>query len=281
MSNIAYAIKYGRDVDALIELYNQNPVNYVVYLLSPINDRKLEFLYNRLRNKIYDNKFIENELSDASKTWCDMVYFDQAINKLKENYKGEIIVKKSQDNSMEVFTNYIHDINTYTIEELMEEAENNIALKVISCPIDDFEKNAKEISEFKYIVLFNYISKLDAINKLVEQMSEEQFEEYQLFVRYTEKNEADIYDDLFDDISVENLMEYIEEYELEVNMYTSVRVNVNTELRIPMRDLLEHDYYDLADYVMDDKECIDIIQDNLEYELKYSDFDDFYVDEVR
>lgn len=59
MSNIAYAIKYGRDVDELIELYNQNPVNYVVYLLSPINDKKLEFLYNRLRNKVYDNKFIE------------------------------------------------------------------------------------------------------------------------------------------------------------------------------------------------------------------------------
>lgn len=210
-----------------------------------------------------------------------MVYFDKAIEILNEKYKGEIIVKKSNDNSLEVFSNYVADINTYSVEEMLDLVYFTKGLKVVNCPIDDFEKNAKETSEFKYIVLFNYISKLDAINKLVEQMSEEQFEEYQLFVRYTEKSEADIYDDLFDDISVEHLIDYIEEYELEVNMYTSVRLNVNTELRIPMRDLLEHDYYDLADYVMDDSECINTIQNNLEDELRYAEFDDFYVDEVR
>ena len=62
VSNIAYALKYNRDVDALIDLYNENPVNYVVYLLNPINDKKLEMLYNRCRNNIYNNDSIINKI---------------------------------------------------------------------------------------------------------------------------------------------------------------------------------------------------------------------------
>ena len=93
VSNIAYAIKFKRNVDELLELYNQNPVNYVVYLLNPNNDKKLEMLYNRIRNNIiYDNDKIVKELEDASNTWKDKQFFDEAIKLLNDRYKGKIKV---------------------------------------------------------------------------------------------------------------------------------------------------------------------------------------------
>ena len=63
VSNIAYALKFGRNVDELIDLYNQNPVNYVVYLINPSNDKKLEMLLTlNLRIDILKSRFAETQM---------------------------------------------------------------------------------------------------------------------------------------------------------------------------------------------------------------------------
>ena len=37
VSNIAYALKYGRNVKELIDLYNQNPIHFQMLLVLSIN----------------------------------------------------------------------------------------------------------------------------------------------------------------------------------------------------------------------------------------------------
>ena len=121
VSNIAYAIKYGRNVEELIDLYNQNPVNYVVYLINPINDKKLAMLYNRIRNEmIYDNDAISKELTYASNTWKDYEYFEKAVETLKAKYKGKLEIIESKTNDYDEFADRIKLFEIYDIPEDFE-----------------------------------------------------------------------------------------------------------------------------------------------------------------
>lgn len=249
LSNIAYGIKYGRNIEEMIDLYNENPVNYVVYLINPINDKKLEMLYNRLRNNIYDTDFITKELSDASNTWKDYTYFEKAIDILNEKYKGTIKVIKSKDNDFDNFKNAISNFKIKEVDKSLESA----GIKVIDSTIDDFEFKAKSVSEFKYIVLMVKFSKDDVINNLYEGLDDEYKEMLEKLLEYSDETTDDIYDSL-ENHSVDDLINYLDNYELRVEVNVKVEVDTYSDVYVPLRNIkytIEDAIYE-DDYIMAD-----------------------------
>ena len=249
LSNIAYGIKYGRNIEEMIDLYNENPVNYVVYLINPINDKKLEMLYNRLRNNIYDNKFITKELSDISNAWNDYEYFEKAINTLNEKYKGTIEVIKSKDNDFDKFKDAINNFKIKEINKSLESA----GIKVIDSTIDDFESKAKVVSEFKYIVFIAKFSKDEVINNLYEGLDDEYKEMLDKLFEYSNETTDDIYDSL-ESPTVDNLINYLDNYELHVEVNVRADINTYSDVYVPLRNInydIESAIYD-DDYIMND-----------------------------
>ena len=232
LSNIAYGIKYGRNIKEMIDLYNENPVNYVVYLLNPINDKKLEMLYNRLRNNIYDNEFITKELSDISNTWSDYEYFEKAINILNEKYKGTIEVIKSKNNYFDEFKNAISNFKIKEINKSLESA----GIKVINSTIDDFESKAKIKSEFKYIVLMSKFSKTEAIYNLYEGLDDNYKKMLDKLFEYSNKAADDVYDSL-EELTIDSLINYLDNCELHVDVNFRVEIDTCTDIYIPLRDI--------------------------------------------
>lgn len=265
VSNIAYAIKYGRNVDELIELYNQNPVDFCVYLLNPINDKKLEMLYNRIRNTmIYDNDKIIKELKDASETWTDIGYFNLAIEKLEKEYKGTIKVVKLTDNNIDTFKESVSTIN---IKDISSELYGG-GIKVLRTTSDRFEAQAKELSEFKYIVLFNNVDKIDVINNLYEGLDDEHKKMFDKLLEYGSDSKYDIYD-LLEDLTVDCLVDFLENYEFRCRVTARVELNSDTEIYIPLRDVANS--YCLEDVIYDDSSAMDDIYNDLEADVRYSD----------
>lgn len=249
LSNIAYGIKYGRNVEEMIDLYNENPVNYVVYLINPINDKKLEMLYNRLRNNIYDTDFITKELSDASNTWKDYTYFEKAINILNEKYKGTIEVIKSKDND---FDNFKNAISNFKIKEVDKSLESS-GIKVIDSTIDDFEFKAKSVSEFKYIVLMVKFSKAEVIDNLYKSLDDEYKEMFDKLLEYSDKTLEDVYDSL-ESLTIDSLIDYLDNYELCVEVNVKVEVDTYSDVYVPLRNIkynIEDAIYE-DDYIMAD-----------------------------
>lgn len=249
LSNIAYGIKYGRNIEEMIDLYNENPVNYVVYLINPINDKKLEMLYNRLRNNVYDNKFITKELSDISNAWNDYEYFEKAINTLNEKYKGTIEVIKSKDNDFDKFKDAIDNFKIKEINKSLESA----GIKVIDSTIDDFESKAKVVSEFKYIVFIAKFSKDEVINNLYEGLDDEYKEMFGKLLEYSDETTDDIYDSL-ENHNVDNLINYLDNYELHVEVNVRADINTYSDVYVPLRNInydIESAIYD-DDYIMND-----------------------------
>ena len=280
VSNIAYAIKFGRNVDELIDLYNQNPVNYVVYLINPINDKKLEMLYNRLRNDcVCDNERIEKELKDASETWCDMVYFNKAIELLNKQYKGEIIVIKALDNTFDNFKKYYKIYENSILAP--KDVEDNKSIKIIKSNYTNFEKRAKEASEFKYIVLFEEANKDDIITELVRSLDNEHYNMFNNLYNLTNLSYEDIYNDMdHKDYEFTNtgLREYLDDYNIDCTSDTYVTLRVYTDHSIKLSDLKHKSYYDLEDCIFDSEYEIDSINDNLKNELDYADYESFSVE---
>lgn len=280
VSNIAYALKFGRNVDELIDLYNQNPVNYVVYLINPSNDKKLEMLYNRLRNDcVYDNGEIEKELKDASETWCDMVYFNKAIELLNKQYKGEIIVIKALDNTFDNFKNYYKIYENSILAP--KDVEDNKSIKIIKSDCTNFEKRAKEASEFKYIVLFREANKNDIITELVRSLDNEYYNMFNNLYNLTNLSYEDIYDDMDRkeyEFTTAGLSDYLDDYDIDCSSDTYVTLHVYTDHSIKLSDLKSKSYYDLEDCIFDSEYEIESINDNLKNELAYADYDSFSVE---
>lgn len=275
LSNIAYGIKYNRDIDEMIDLYNENPVNYVVYLINPINDKKLEMLYNRLKEYNYDNDFIEKELLDASKTWKDYSYFEKAQDILSQKYKGEIIVKTVSDNNYDDFIDYIKQ---YKVKEINTvEFALYDGIKCIKSTIDDFEKAAKIISEFKYIVLIDRFSKEDAINNLYNGLDDKHQKMYDKLFEYTNIDIDDIYDSLYEH-TPEALTEYLDDYELRVEVNVRCEVSTWTEVDVPLRDAIDNDC--LEDAIYNDNCIMDDIYEAAKNDV-YDEEVDIEVDRVR
>ena len=246
LSNIAYGIKYGRNIDEMIDLYNENPVNYVVYLINPINDKKLEMLYNRLRNNIYDNDFISKELSDASNTWKDYEYFEKAINILNEKYKGTIEVIQSKDNDFDKFKETISNFKIKEVDKSLESA----GIKVIDSTIDDFEFRAKIVSEFKYIVFMVKFSKSEVIDNLYEGLDDNYQTMLDKLFEYTDESANDVYDAL-ESPTIDNLINYLDNYELHVEVEVRCDGDTYANIYVPLRDIK----YDIETTIYDDT-CI-------------------------
>ena len=264
LSNIAYGIKYGRNVEEMIDLYNENPVNYVVYLLNPINDKKLEMLYNRLRNNVYDNDFISKELSDASNTWKDYEYFEKAINILNEKYKGTIEVIQSKDNDFDKFKDTISNFKIKEVDKSLESA----GIKVIDSTIDDFEFKAKIVSEFKYIVFMVKFSKAEVIDNLYEGLDDNYQTMLDKLFEYTDETAEDVYDSL-ESPTIDNLINYLDDYELHVEVEVRVDVDTYADVYVPFRDIK----YNIEDAIYEDNCIMDDLYDAAKDDVYNCDLD--------
>lgn len=274
VSNIAYAIKFKRNVDELLELYNQNPVNYVVYLLNPNNDKKLEMLYNRIRNNIiYDNNKIIKELEDASNTWKDKQFFDEAIKLLNDRYKGKIKVIYNNDNN---FDNFKENIKDYNIQEIKEIIPNS-AIKVINAIPSEFEAKAKTESEFKYIVFINKTSKEEIISNLYEGLDDEHKKMYNTLMEYCD---TDIYDCL-EYHTPDELADFLENYEFRCDVNIRVDIDTDNEYYISLKDFCESNESSLEDYIYNDDNLMDAVYEDIRDYVNYNSDIDLSVERVR
>ena len=277
VSNIAYAIKFKRNVDELLELYNQNPVNYVVYLLNPNNDKKLEMLYNRIRNNIiYDNDKIIKELEDASNTWKDKQFFDEAIKLLNDRYKGKIKVIYNNDNNFDNFKENIKDYNIQEIKEIIP----NPAIKVLNVIPSEFEAKAKTESEFKYIVFINKISKEEIMQNLYEGLDDEHKKMYDTLMEYGNDGDTDIYDCL-EDYTPDKLADFLENYEFRCDVNIRVDIDTNIECYIPLKDFCEDNDRCLEDYIYNDDSMMDDVYEAIKDDVNYNGDIDLNVERVR
>ena len=277
VSNIAYAIKFKRNVDELLELYNQNPVNYVVYLLNPNNDKKLEMLYNRIRNNIiYDNDKIIKELEDASNTWKDKQFFDEAIKLLNNKYKGKIKVIYSNDNN---FDNFKENIKDYNIQEIKEIIPNK-AIKVLNVIPSEFEAKAKTESEFKYIVFIDKISKEEIMSNLYEGLDDEHKKMYDALMEYGKDGNTDIYDCL-EYHTPDELADFLENYEFRCDVNVRLDIDTDTECYISLKDFCESNESSLEDYIYSDDNSMDDIYEAIKYDVNYNSDVNLTVERVR
>ena len=277
VSNIAYAIKFKRNVNELLELYNQNPVNYVVYLLNPNNDKKLEMLYNRIRNNIiYDNDKIIKELEDASNTWKDKQFFDGAIKLLNDRYKGKIKVIYNNDNN---FDNFKENIKDYNIQEIKEIIPNQ-AIKVLNVIPSEFEAKAKTESEFKYIVFINKTSKEEIMQNLYEGLDDEHKKMYDTLMEYGNDGDIDIYDCL-EYHTPDELADFLENYELRCDVNIRVDIDTNTECYIPLKDFCEDNNRCLEDYIYNNDSMMDDVYEAIRDDVNYNGDIDLTVERVR
>ena len=277
VSNIAYAIKFKRNVDELLELYNQNPVNYVVYLLNPNNDKKLEMLYNRIRNNIiYDNDKIVKELEDASNTWKDKQFFDEAIKLLNDRYKGKIKVIYNNDNNFDNFKENIKDYNIQEIKEIIP----NPAIKVLNVIPSEFEAKAKTESEFKYIVFIDKISKEEIMSNLYEGLDDEHKKMYDTLMEYGKDGDTDIYDCL-EYHTPDELADFLENYELRCDVNVRLDIDTDTECYISLKDFCESNESSLEDYIYSDDNLMDDIYEDIKYDVNYNSDVDLTVERVR
>lgn len=277
VSNIAYAIKFKRNVDELLELYNQNPVNYVVYLLNPNNDKKLEMLYNRIRNNIiYDNDKIVKELEDASNTWKDKQFFDEAIKLLNDKYKGKIKVIYNNDNN---FDNFKENIKDYNIQEIKEIIPNK-AIKVLNVIPSEFEAKAKTESEFKYIVFINKTSKEEIMSNLYDCLDDEHKNMYDTLMEYGKDGDTDIYDCL-EYHTPDELADFLENYEFRCDVNIRLDIDTDTECYISLKDFCESNESSLEDYIYSDDNLMDDIYEDIKYDVNYNSDVNLTVERVR
>lgn len=277
VSNIAYAIKFKRNVDELLELYNQNPVNYVVYLLNPNNDKKLEMLYNRIKNNIiYDNDKIVKELEDASNTWKDKQFFDAAIMLLNNKYKGKIKVIYSNDNNFDNFKENIKDYNIQEIKEIIP----NPAIRVLNIMPSEFEAKAKTESEFKYIVFIDKISKEEIMQNLYEGLDDEHKNMYDTLMEYGKDGDTDIYDCL-EYHTPDELADFLENYEFRCDVNVRLDIDTGTECYISLKDFCKSNESSLEDYIYSDDNLMDDIYEDIKYDVNYNSDIDLTVERVR
>ena len=283
VSNIAYALKYNRSINELIELYNRNPVNYVVYLLNPINSKKLEMVYNRIRNKYINNddKIVE-VFRDMADTWKDYQYFDEALEILRNRYKGKITLNITNDNDFNKFNAYIEQFNGNIAEIATDIDANNPAIKILDCPIEDFEIEAKRVSEYKYIVLLNKLDKDEIIAKLVDKLDDTHQKMYQMLLEYTSYSPSDIYDEIVDYCSegklIDSLIEYLDDYTFNVEVEASVSLDTYATVDVKLSDVVHYDCFEECIY--DDCCTMDDIYESLSDELRDSEVD-IRVDEIK
>ena len=293
LSNIAYGLKYNRNVDEMIEMYNKNHLNYKIYLLDLQPSIRVDRLHSRLKSK-YDSDTIIEILQNAIDTWKDNEYFTKAINVLNEKYLGKIEVTKMSwqsdvDNLEDKITTFINEHSTYSMDEIRDFNNKENGIIVLNEPIDTFEKAAKEQSEFKYIVFNDTLDKEAFIERLYNQAKDTDSSVAKMFENLTDltgKSYEDIYDEIFDYCGKEEnaydaFVGYLEDYELEVEVYAKAIVETTTNLNIKLQEYSNYSYDSIEDYIYDNSDATDEITNNLEDEIRYAELDRLEVNEVR
>ena len=293
LSNIAYGLKYGRNVDEMINMYNKNPLNYKIYLLDLKPNIRVNRLYSRLKS-IYDNDTIICNLKDAIDTWKDNEYFDKAIEILTEKYKGRIEVTRISwqidvDNLENTINTFINEHSTYSMNEIRDFNNKENGIIVLNEPIDTFEKVAKEKSEFKYIIFNDTLDKATFIERLYNKAKDNDSDIAKMFdnlIKLTNKSYEEIYDEIFNYCDKEKnaydaFAEYLEDYELNVEVYARVAVDTTVNLDVKLSEYSEFNYEDIEDYIYDNSDAMDEIINNLEDEVRYGEFDTLNVNEVK
>lgn len=293
LSNIAYGIKYNRNINEMIDMYNKNPLNYKIYLLIPQNQIKTERLYSRLKYLYSDDEIIK-ALNEAKDTWKDKEYFEQAITILTEKYKGKLDISKRTwqsdfDNLENAITDFINDNNTYSFDELKALDNKEFGTIVLNEPIDTFERVAKDKSEFKYIVFNETLDKTAFIERLYNEAKEKDDSVAKMFddlIELTDKAYDEIYDEIFDycgkeESAYDAFASYLEDYELQVEVYAKAIVETTTNLDIKLSEYSNYNYDSIEDYIYDNSDATDEITNNLEDEVRYADLDRLEVNEVK
>lgn len=266
LSNIAYALKYERNVQELLDLYNEKPINYCIYLLNLTNDTKIEYLNKRLQVLSgYSNKIIE-ELDSISKSWNDIQYFYEAFDILKHHYKGSVRLIIANNASKEKFINYTKCIKQYSQEELEELTKDNKGIKVINTHPSKFEKEAKLASEFKYIVLLKYENSKEILNHIYDILNENDKVLYDKF-RDVVSISDDVIVNSLDTYDEESLINFIKDYNMALRITGKVELEATIDTMINISEFLNSDYDSLDDYCIDNKDITNLLADELLYTI--------------
>ena len=266
LSNIAYALKYKRNVQELLDLYNEKPINYCIYLLTLTEDTRIEYLNRRLKSLSGFSDKIIDELDSLSKSWNDIKYFYDAFNILKDNYKGSIKLITAYNTSKENFITNTRYIKQYSQEELEELTNDNKGVKVINIHPSKFEQEAKLASEFKYIVLLKYEHPEEILNHIYDTLSENDKVLYDRFRDIVNISDSTIVGNL-DTYDKESLLKFMRDYDMDLRITGQIKLEATINTTINVGEFLSSGYDDIEDYCLNDSSINEQLIDELTYSL--------------
>lgn len=279
LSNIAYALKYKRNIQELLDLYNEKPINYCIYLLTLTEDTRIEYLNKRLKSLSGFSDKIIDELDSLSKSWNDITYFYEAFNILKDNYKGSIKLITAYNTSKENFIINTKHVKQYSQEELEELTNDNKGVKVINIHPSKFEQEAKLASEFKYIVLLKYEHPEEILNHIYDTLSENDKVLYDRFRDTVNISDSTIVGNL-DTYDKESLLKFIRDYDMDLRITGRIKLEATIDTTINVGEFLSSDYDNIEDYCLNDSSINEQLIDELTYSLaNMSDLDYIEVEE--
>ncbi len=266
LSNMAYALKYKRNVQELLDLYNEKPINYCIYLLTLTEDTRIEYLNRRLKSLSGFSDKIIDELDSLSKSWNDIKYFYDAFNILKDNYKGSIKLITAYNTSKENFITNTRYIKQYSQEELEELTNDNKGVKVINIHPSKFEQEAKLASEFKYIVLLKYEHPEEILNHIYDTLSENDKVLYDRFRDIVNISDSTIVGNL-DIYDKESLLKFMRDYDMDLRITGQIKLEATIDTTINVGEFLSSGYDDIEDYCLNDSSINEQLIDELTYSL--------------
>lgn len=274
LSNIAYGIKYGRDIDKMIEEYNKLPLNYVIYFLNPYKDIIVRNFSSRLKEISNNPEMLIKESTSFADTLYDSKYFTKAYEILKEKYKGEIILLEKRDNDIEDFKEAFNEFESYSFEDITKLFSNNIAPYIIrlSSTVDEFEAKAKKASEYVKIVFIDKLNKEDIMNDLYDLVNEKHRGMIDFLFDNANKTLEELYNEFnnaSDDMSVSDLEEFLDNYELDITVDISCKIETDITVYARLSELSDCDC--LEDYVNDNES--ERMVEALEYCVRDSEVD--------